>query len=518
MKKFFSLIMLCTSIISIVNADVSSARTFFSIRPHFLKGSPERISLFRNDLLQERTKCRAAVEAVVYGSVTSHIGSEKLSRYFLQPSSLDGALNVREFNARAECEKPFNSEDFNVNKDLEARNFNIVTRNQSFRSRVCIFPKQTVVGLGLVYKQSLKLNSDGTTEWWFEASLPIENVKNDMGLRERITNRGGGPNRSRGLNGKRHVASMKRALNQDSWKYGKIAPCSLSKTGVADVNLIVGYNYHTAPHAHLASYFGLIVPTGNRPRGKYLFEPIVGNDHHWGIIAGNSIGFALLKRFGWHINWRTEMVANYLFQNHQIRSYDLIGKPWSRYLEVYSGPVQANNALRNDSHYSGSSGINYMTGCFKVKPHYYGQFNTAFLFDRQFYHSDITAELGYNLYARQAESVELVNSRRLNNVAIKAIQGKGRTTEARNIDQNFLRSYVPFDSNYLTISKRTIDLESASHPAVVSHTVYTTVGVTGEYRYGTLTTAVGGSYEFSQHRVNNSLNRWTAWGKFIATF
>lgn len=517
MKKFFILILVISS--SFISAEYITSHSFFSVRPHFLVGSPERISLFRNNLLQERTKHRAAFEAVFYGSRTSTEGSTKLGKYFLPPASIDNCLNIREYNSAKQLADPSNSEDFNIQKNIEARNFNIMTKRESFKSRVCIKPTRSVEGIGFVYKQSLKFNKDNTTEWYLELSLPIEHVRNNMNLKERIIDNGGGPNLAEiGLNGAPHVGSMIKALDQKSWKHGKISKYPLEKYGAADLNIILGYNYHTAPHAQLSSYFGLIVPTGNKPSAKYMFEPVIGNGHHLGVVTANSIGFSLYNRFGWEVKFRSEMVASYLFNNYQNRSFDLIGKPWGRYLATYKNGVQAAQANKTRSISSGTSGIDMFTGCFKIYPHFYSVFNTAFLFDRSFYHTDITVELGYNLYVRQAENAELIKYGKFNSVAIQGINGAGTTSLARNIRQNFPQAFVTFDENYLSLSTPEIDIDSVVHPATISNTFYGVLGYSGEYKYGTLTGGLGGSYEFTQVRINNAINRWMAWFKLISTF
>jgi len=48
----------------------------------------------------------------------------------------------------------------------------------------------------------------------------------------------------------------------------------------------LGYNFLLCPDAHIGVSFYAAAPTGNRPLGAFLFEPIIGNGKHWEVGAG----------------------------------------------------------------------------------------------------------------------------------------------------------------------------------------------------------------------------------------
>ena len=110
---------------------------------------PERVSFFRNELLDECQGFGGALEGVLYGGNISDQGSAKLADFFLPSGCHVCCLNVKEFNTEREA-NPANTDDGSALKDLEARHFNIRTVNETFASRICIKPKQNTIGIGFV--------------------------------------------------------------------------------------------------------------------------------------------------------------------------------------------------------------------------------------------------------------------------------------------------------------------------------------------------------------------------------
>lgn len=68
----------------------------------------------------------------------------------------------------------------------------------------------------------------------------------------------------------------------------KIVKSSQSKTRLSDLQAIFGWNFLQGDDHHFGLYLYTAAPTGNRPEGEFLFEPIVGNAHHWELGVGLS--------------------------------------------------------------------------------------------------------------------------------------------------------------------------------------------------------------------------------------
>jgi len=116
--------------------------------------------------------------------------------------------------------------------------------------------------------------------------------------------------------------------------YAKISGCAQSTTRLADLQMILGWNFVQCEDYHVGLGILARAPTGNRPTAQYLFEPISGNGGSW------ELGF----QFTSHATlWRCEseekslgfyLDANitHLFNANQVRTFDLSCKPLSRYM------------------------------------------------------------------------------------------------------------------------------------------------------------------------------------------
>lgn len=113
----------------------------------------------------------------------------------------------------------------------------------------------------------------------------------------------------------------------------KMSAAPLLRTSVAEVRFMVGWNYIKENY-----YVGLnarfAAPVGIRPHGKFLFEPIVGNGHHWEFGGGIQAYWNF-----WYSSCNDTKAAFYfdanvthLFDARQHRSFDLKNKPMSRYM------------------------------------------------------------------------------------------------------------------------------------------------------------------------------------------
>lgn len=125
----------------------------------------------------------------------------------------------------------------------------------------------------------------------------------------------------------------------------KIEGCSRSLTRLADLSLVLGYNFLDCEDYHFGVGAKVVAPTGNRPEAKYLFEPIVGNGKHWELGAYFTGHVTLWScqdedaRFGIYI----DATVTHLFNTRQRRTADLKNRPLSRYMlaQKFTTPVVA---------------------------------------------------------------------------------------------------------------------------------------------------------------------------------
>ena len=121
---------------------------------------------------------------------------------------------------------------------------------------------------------------------------------------------------------------------EEAWRFGRILNCVQTKTALADIDLIVGYDLHQTDTSHMGFYGQLVVPTGNRYTGRELFQPIVGNAKHVEIGGGFSGHLIFLERDS-DSNLGIYIEGNlvHMVKNNQMRSFDFCGRgPLSRYM------------------------------------------------------------------------------------------------------------------------------------------------------------------------------------------
>jgi len=120
--------------------------------------------------------------------------------------------------------------------------------------------------------------------------------------------------------------------------YGKICG-KQTRTRLSDIKCVLGYAFLQNNRHHLAVNARVLLPTGNRSNAEYLFEPMVGNGHHWGLgfgVTGNKrlwCNDGNNKRFDIY----ADLNVTHLFSARQRRSFDFIKNgPLSRYMLIQS--------------------------------------------------------------------------------------------------------------------------------------------------------------------------------------
>ena len=503
------------------------SHTFFSIRPVYTINSAEYLSHNRDFYKRSENFWSGTVQVTPLGGSSTH--NESLARFFLPFCST--TLNV--------SEQPVTTN----SSTILARNFNIYTQNGTFASTVEFKPRQTYAGVGLNWQQKIYERSNGKSIW-ISLSGPILHVRNRVELVETILNDGGGPisvnSPSTGepaltnecndvctlnpLTALPPVGSVKQAFAQPGWCFGRVDHNQhQSKTGFGDFTFRVGYETVNKDDCHLDSFVGVVFPTGNKPKAFTLFEPIVGHNHHWGIVLGTVFGIEVYEAWNGDLTVSNELdfCVTELFEHNERRSFDLHNKPWSRYMQFYKNVEQAQAAqaaLLTNPNYAltlHTPGIDILTQDVKIKPGFYRMFNAAYIID---YRQCLALEVGYNFFARQAECIHL-SCPFATTVAPKAIGvGGGATSNLQTISiqppAGCISPLADYQSNIIT--EADLNLESAAHPATITHTVYGSFSYEWKECGFPMFVSIAGSYEFPPDNVG--LNRWMVWGKYGVAF
>lgn len=133
--------------------------------------------------------------------------------------------------------------------------------------------------------------------------------------------------------------------------FARISSCARSKFGVADLAMIFGYNFINDQDYHVGIGLFGSAPTGTRPDAKFLFEPIIGNGKHWALGLHFTSHAILWRSCSEESNIGLYIDANvsHLMNAQQQRTFDLVGKPLSRYMLAERLGTPVVNGLQGDT-------------------------------------------------------------------------------------------------------------------------------------------------------------------------
>lgn len=129
-------------------------------------------------------------------------------------------------------------------------------------------------------------------------------------------------------------------------KFGKIFGRELTNA-IAELRAVLGWNA-TGDDYHAGANLRINAPTGNRPRGEFLFESIVGNGKHWELGAGLTTHYSFWKsECGGHmVSMYCDANFTHLFATSQMRSFDLRNNgQGSRYMLIEDMGNQSTDLL-----------------------------------------------------------------------------------------------------------------------------------------------------------------------------
>ncbi len=205
-------------------------------------------------------------------------------------------------------------------------------------------------------------------------------------------------------------------LSFEKLKYGLMDYGSQHLVKLSDVQIAIGYNILHNPRYHVGGNLRVSIPTGNSPTGRYLFEPIIGNGHHWELGGGLSTHIIL-----WEQPETEEKAGLYfdinimhMFKTIQCRSFDICGSHNSRYMLAEKMSRTITNNLRGSvdgalvipsAQYNSvvSSIVNLTT--FPVEVSASVQADLAIMFSYQ--KAKNSWGFGYSFWARSCENISL---------------------------------------------------------------------------------------------------------------
>ena len=370
----------------------------------------------------------------------------------------------------------------------------------NFSGTFTLCPQQRQMGFSLWYNQELRTFFDSSffENTWLSIELPVILVENSLGLRQaNVTNPG--------ISGPRDICG---AFSQKEWKYGRIAS-KRERMRPTEIRLTLGRTLLAEDHFELVSYSMLVIPTGNEQDARFMFDAVSGNNQHVAFGAGVHMQVALSRHnpsISW--NWFTNLEGLFLIRNKQMRTFDLVGKPFSRFMLFIekNGPPSAT-----------IPGVNVLTREALVRPYGIADFSTGLRIHANWFE----LELGYGVWGKSSEDVKLRSSLSFpceqKCIGEFGIAGDpGEQNNAVSASTSTISQRGPNDQTFVSIQDFDLDTCSAAAGSALVHTIH--AGASYIHLGKNVDAAFGSGFFFDLPQKNSALATWALWWKVGATF
>jgi hypothetical protein len=319
---------------------------------------------------------------------------------------------------------------------------------------------------------------------WIDISAPIQRTTTHLDLIE---------SSSQTLSTANPVRA---AFNNTTWCAGKAA-CKRESTDLAEIRLRYGQNFVSQRTMQFTYYTGVSLPTGHLSKSDYWFDAVNGFNGHYGINGGLQMQFLLNRDpstldFCFFVN----VDDLFLIRRHQMRTYDLYDKPWSRFM-LYS---------RESCPATGVPGVNIFTLDSVVRPYNIADFAMGW----RLITPHCECELGYDVWGHGDEIIKVRYPDAF--CAEWGITGTGGGTASHST----IAQQADNDATFVTIHVSDLDPYSCATGSALTQKIHG--AVTTRYngkKIATLFTA-GAFVEFAQK--NSSFGEWGCWFKFAGSF
>lgn len=466
------------------------ARSFMFTRPASFNIAQD-VQLWHNFVYSKNGPLLSAIQAI--GFYQESIKRSKTARYFLfedqDALTVSGDANEDQFFTR----------------DIRAEWLDLPA---TFTGTFTISPEQKQSGFKLFYNQDLKelFGIPFLKDWSVGIEMPVIWVENNINFTTCdtvCTTSYGMPN-------------LCEAFNNPEWCYAKIPCCSLKKNRPANIKLTLGRDFPLDGYFQMATYMSLEIPIGKHQDPEFMFSPVVGNDQHVGIGGAMLMQVQLNKDpeyFAW--SFFLDIEGLFLIRNHQMRTYDLKGKPWSRYMQF---------VRRNSTPGDTIPGVNVLTLESIVRPFGIADFSMGWRFNW----SIVEAEIGYDIWGHGGETVRLryppvisSNNRPCGGLNEFGIAGSGVSiVEGRAVaataSASTISNQAADDIGFVGITENDLDFCTPAAGSALNQKVHAAIGIQQQGDSYGYFVGIGGFGEFAYK--NSPLSTWGVWGKLGLSF
>lgn len=377
-----------------------------------------------------------------------------------------------------------------------------------FEGTMAINPLQQQWGCYFFYNKDIDtfLNKlTGTTffdGWQITFSLPVVRVVNEINLTQynvkNIHYAPGQPN------------SIIEAFDQPSWQYGVIQNGKHKRIGIGEITLTAGSSYLCHNYFLIEYHTAFTFPGSHKQRDKVMFEPVVGTNGHAGI--GGGVTFQLLLNDDisrYRVCGYFALDSLFLIHSKQMRTFDLVSKPWARFM-LYNrkyGPPNQN-----------IPGVNVLSREALIRPLGRFDFVTGF----RIMSCGVTFDFGYSMWGHDAEIIQHLYPPCHDDIfGIAAVQDP-LDPVAYTASKSTIDSLAPIDIDndgnraFVAITDDDIDFLSGASGSAFNQKAHFSVGATHR---GVRCDGFAGIGFFADIPIKKgALKTWGLWGKFGASF
>ncbi len=269
------------------------------------------------------------------------------------------------------------------------------------KDKISFDPEQDAYGVTLAYDQRLDSLLKGL---YFRVQLPIVHVQNDLNMKIEGDAKEGMVKYFKGESTGKDFSANTTVKSLDNLTYAKIDGDD-SETGIADIDVLLGYTFLNKDDYHASLNIGITIPTGTDADGKIFNQAIVGNGQHFGLGAGVTFDARLWGDKEHNIMLYLELKYRYLFESSEHRTMGLKDMPWGYFLPITKAvglPAVALNAqVLAGLDFLPAANVTTLNVDVTPGSEFDGIVTLAYN------NGGFGANLGYNVYFREGEDVDL---------------------------------------------------------------------------------------------------------------
>lgn len=475
MKKYLALLFVFFLAPSISAKREVFAHSFMYTKPAYYDVVMEQ-ALWHDIAYNKKGSIRAGLQAIPFFQQSAPL--DKNARYFLMQDKNE--LLVAGDDTPDRLKRDIRAEWIGLPKD--------------FSGVLSLNPKQQQKGCLLEYHQDLKQWVDIMVlrEMYITIQMPISETHNSINLTQtNVTNPG-----------TTFPENIIQAFDQPSWCFSRITNRK-KHVGVAEIRLKIGTSYISEDYFQLNYYTAMALPTGNKQDAKTMFQPVNGNNHHFGIGAGLNMQAPLNRdTTNYAICAFVDLESVILIRNKQFRTYDVFGKPWSRFLMVNKPNLDPAVDILTTTDLPG---VNFLTQRITSKP-----FNVVdFALGWRVKSTSAEFELGYGIWGHGNERTNL-------DQPYTEVFGIAGTASGKTASKSTIAQRAPDDLDFVPILRTDLNPQSGESEGGFNQRVFMSAGWINKGKSSDATLGLGWSVDMPFH--NSLLQLWKIWVKLGATF